>query len=198
MNTFSVVLTEPNGFEDEWNGDNSMESEFYDIPTIPSKFVVDFMTNKKPEENTLFIVNSSNDTLYMKSPNILQPDTTYTDTLELAEGNYFLQLTDTAGTGLEFWFMAQQGYGRLRLKDTEGNLIQLFESDCGNGIFYGFRTDKDAKVDTTIAHLSVNIFPRMVRDYATIYTTTNKASTTPLSTSQKVTGSVDSETWSLN
>jgi len=177
LNTFSVVLSKPNSVKDEWGSDNSMETTFVDIPTIPSKIVVDFMTNKQPKENSLFIVNSSNDTVFMKSPETLLPDTTYLDTLHLAEGNYFLALTDTAGTGLEFWFMAQAGFGRLRLKDTEGKLIRLFESDCGNGIFYGFRASDDAKVDTTQTHLSVNIYPRMVKDYATIYTTTNVAST---------------------
>ena len=42
-NTFSIVLSEPNGVEDEWDGDNNLESKFYDIPTIPSKIIVDFL-----------------------------------------------------------------------------------------------------------------------------------------------------------
>jgi hypothetical protein len=177
LNTFSVILTEPNGVEDEWGGDNSMESEFNDIPTIPSKIVVDFMTNNKPEDNSIFIVNSSNDTVYAKTPDQLEPATIYSDTLQLVEDNYYLNLIDTAGDGLEFWFMAKSGYGRLRLKDTQGNLIYLFESDNGNGQFYGFRADNQTKVDTSVTQLSVNIFPRMVKDYLTIYTTTNKTST---------------------
>jgi len=177
LNTFTVTLSKPNGKKDEWKEDNKLSSEFYDIPTLPSKFVVDFLTNNKPEENSLFIVNCANDTVYLKSPEMLEPATNYSDTLDLAEGNYFLMLTDTTGDGLEFWFEPKSGYGRLRLKDVNGNLIHLFESDCGNGQFYGFRCDDDAVVDTTIEHLSVNIFPRMVTDYLSIYTTTNKTST---------------------
>ena len=176
-NTFSVVLANPNGVEDEWDSDNNLESEFYDIPTIPSKIVVDFLTNNRPKENSLYIVNSSNDTIYMKSPEMLEPATNYSDTLDLAEGNYFLMLTDSLGDGLEFWFQPEAGYGSLRLKDEYGNLINLFESDNGNGQFYGFRANNYTKVDTTIAHLSVNIFPRMVTDYLTVYTVTNKNST---------------------
>jgi hypothetical protein len=176
-NVFSVVLAEPNGVEDEWDGDNNMESEFNDIPTIPSKFVVDFLTNNKPNENSLFIVNSASDTVFMKSPEMLEPATKYSDTLDLAEGNYFLMLTDSVGDGLEFWFQPRAGYGRLQLKDTNGNLINLFESDCGNGQFYAFRADNETEVDTTISHLSVNIYPRMVKDYLSIFTTTNKNST---------------------
>ncbi len=176
-NIFSVVLSSPNGVEDEWDGDNNSESEFESIPTIPSKIVVDFLTNNKPEENSLFIVNSALDTVFMKSPDDLKPAINYLATLELAEGNYFIMLTDTAGDGLEFWFQPEAGYGSLRLKDVDGNLIHLFESDNGNGQFYSFRASNSAKVDTTVSHLSVNIFPRMVTDYLTIYTVTNKTST---------------------
>lgn len=180
LNTFSVELTKPNRAKDEWKDDNKLESEFNDIPTIPSVIVVDFMTNNKPEDNSLFIVNSANDTIYSKFSDELEPATKYADTLKLAEDNYYLMLNDTTGDGLEFWFEAQSGYGRLRLKDINGNLIHLFESDCGNGQFYGFRADNEATVDTIGEQLSVNIFPRMVEDYLTVYTTTNKTSTLKL------------------
>ncbi len=177
INSFTVNLSEPNGEVDQWEADNTISSQFEDIPTLPTRFVVDFMTNKQPEENTLCIVNSNNDTILLKKPTDLKPDTTYLDTLYLPEDKYYLHLNDTAGTGLEFWFLAKAGFGRLRLKDTNNHLIKLFESDFGNSIYYAFRTDETFEVDTTQAHLSVNIYPRMVEDYATIYTTTNKAST---------------------
>jgi hypothetical protein len=176
-NTFEVVLSDPNGIEDEWDADNIMQSEFIDIPNIPSKLVVDFLTNNKPKDNSLCIVNSANDTVFMKKPAMLDSLTRYSDTLNLPEGNYYLMLTDTAGDGLEFWFMPESGYGRLQLKDVNGNLVKLFESDCGNGQFFGFRSDNELVVDSTESHLSVNIFPRMVTDYLTIYTVTNKIST---------------------
>jgi len=177
VNTFSVILSLPNGVQDEWIADNKMESKFKDIPTLPSKIIVDFLTNSQPEENSLFIVNSKQDTVYMKSPEMLKAKTKYADTLHLAEGNYSLMLTDSGGDGLEFWFQPEAGYGSLRLKDTYGNLIRLFESDNGNGQFYGFRIKNSTKIDTSVVHLSVNIFPRMVTDYLTIYTVTNKVST---------------------
>ena len=176
-NTFAVSLNEPNGVRDEWDSDNNLESEFENIPTIPSKIVVDFLTNNKPEENAVFIINSANDTVFIKSTVDLKPATNYLDTLQLAEGNYYIMLTDTAGDGLEFWFQPEAGYGHLRLKDVTGNFIKLFESDCGNGQFFSFRADDNAVADTTISHLSVNIFPRMVTNYLTVYTTTNKEST---------------------
>ena len=176
-NTFEVVLSEPNGVADEWDADNTLKSQFNDIPTIPSRFVIDFLTNNKPEENSLFIVNSRNDTIYSRLPDTLESATHYMDTLELEEGNYYLALNDTAGDGLEFWFQPKSGFGRLRLKDMDENFIHLFESDCGNGQFYSFRADDEVTVDTTVSHLSVNIFPRMVENDLTIYTTTDEFST---------------------
>jgi len=176
-NNFTVTLAKPNGKKDQWKADNSISSKFIDIPTIPTKFVVDFMTNNRPKDNSLFIVNSKLDTVLMKTSESLDTATHYLDTLELAEGNYVLSLTDTTGDGLEFWFMAKAGYGYLRLKDLDGNIIKLFESDCGNGQFYGFRTDKNAVADTTKEYYTVNIFPRMVIDDLTVYTVIHKPST---------------------
>lgn len=176
MNTFEVLLTEPNGKKDEWEKDNFMTSVFEDVPALPTIFVVDFLTNYRPEENSLFIVNSLSDTVYRRNAISLDSARNYIDTLHLKEGKYKLELTDEAGDGLEFWFLPQTGYGRLRLKDMHDNIIQLFESDCGNGQVYYFRCDENASVDTISPYLSVNIFPRMVKDYLTVYTCTNKAS----------------------
>ncbi len=177
LNTFVVNLSEPNGKADEWNDDNTLESNFYDIPTLPTQFIVDFLTNNRPSDNSLVIVNSKGDTVFSRLSSDLDSATNYLDTLKLKEGNYSLMLADTAGDGLEFWFMPRSGYGRINLKDINGNLIHLFESDCGSGIFYSFRCDEDVEVDTSVVHLAVNIFPRMVKDYLSVYTTTNKLST---------------------
>ena len=177
LNTFSVSLEKPNGKKDGWKGDNKLSAAFEKTPTIPCKFVIDLLTNNKPKENSLYIVDHLSDTLYKRTPGMLDSATNYRDTLNLPEGNYYLMLTDTAGDGLEFWFMPEAGYGHLRLKDLNGNFIKLFESDCGNGQFYSFRCSKEAVLDTTIEHLSVNIYPRYVKDKLTIYTTTDKTST---------------------
>ncbi|MEE4115959.1 MAG: peptide-N-glycosidase F-related protein [Marinilabiliaceae bacterium] len=176
LNKFSIVLSMPNGMKDEWPADNIVVSEFNSVPVIPSSFVVDFMTNMRPAENDLYIISSKGDTVFHRPPPMLEAATNYSDTLSLPDGNYNLILSDTAGDGLEFWFLAEAGYGSLKLKDTGGNIIRLFESDCGSGIFYSFRADSKAVVDTLRDHLSVNIYPRMVKDYLTVYTVTNRES----------------------
>lgn len=170
-NTFQVMLSEPNGVTDQWGDDNFLSSEFNDIPTLPTNIVVDFLSNNKPEENSLFIANSANEKVFVKSPEQLEPATQYTDTLHLIEGSYYLMLTDSAGDGLEFWYKPAAGYGRLRLKDLDGNVLHVFESDCGNGQFYAFKTNSRAVADTSVEQFSAHIFPRMVKDHLTVYTT---------------------------
>ena len=174
INTFQVLLSEPNDMMDEWCDDNVLTSEFSDIPTLPTKLVVDFLTNNKPKENLLFIANSSHEKVYLKSSEQLEAATQYSDTLNLSEGNYYLMLTDSVGDGLEFWYKPDAGYGLLRLKDIYGNVLHVFESDFGSEQFYAFKTNSHALADTTAEQFSVNIYPRMVKDYLTIYTTYSK------------------------
>jgi len=126
-NSFVIKLLKPNGKKDEWEQDNIKKSKFNNIPCIPSEFVVDFLSNNRPEENSLFILNNSGDTVFQKFSADIDSATNYSDTLKLAEGKYHLHLTDSLGDGLEFWFQPEAGYGRLRLKDVNGNLIHLFE-----------------------------------------------------------------------
>jgi hypothetical protein len=139
-------------------------------------FIIDLLTNNVPSDNSLVILNSALDTVYKRLPDDLKPATNYLDTLNLKEDNYAMILSDKAGDGLEFWFQPESGFGRLRLKDLDGNIIHLFESDCGNGQLYSFKCESDAIVDTSIVQLSVNIYPRMVSDSISIYTTTNRTS----------------------
>ncbi|MBN2280941.1 MAG: peptide-N-glycosidase [Candidatus Marinimicrobia bacterium] len=176
-NRFTVTLSKPNGKKDQWKPDNTLSSIFFSVPTLPTQFIVDFLTNNKPRENSLWIINSDLDTVFYKAPETLDSATRYQDTLLLPEGYYALALTDTAGDGLEFWFMANAGYGYLRLKDLKGNIIKLFESDCGNGQFFAFQTRNHAVVDTTNEYFSINIFPRMVSDDLKLYVLVHQPST---------------------
>lgn len=173
LNTFEVVVSKPNGKIDEWQGDNMLVAEFNDIPTLPSKIVVDFLTNNKPEDNLLFLLNSKNDTVYLKTPKELKPATHYSDTINLAKGKYILKLTDSVGDGLEFWYKTKAGFGRLQLKDIHGNILKAFESDFGNELFYAFQTSDEFVFDPKTPIYSVNIFPRMVKDNLSIYTMGN-------------------------
>ncbi len=58
----------------------------------------------------------------------------YRDTLRMRPGCYQFILGDTANNGLDFWFTPEDGYGYVRILDTNGRLIKAFDSDFGSEI----------------------------------------------------------------
>jgi len=161
---FQVTLNNPNGRKDEWSGDNSLVSQFESPVVLPEKFVVQYLTNNHPKDNTITIVDSSGESVYLKSPEQTNPGTMYLDTLSLKAGKYELMLNDSAGNGLEFWYEAEQGFGYLRLLDLQGRLIKNFESDCGNGQFLAFTTSPTYRPDTCSSQYAFVLYPRMTKD----------------------------------
>ncbi|MEI7423497.1 MAG: peptide-N-glycosidase F-related protein [Prolixibacteraceae bacterium] len=164
VNNFMVRLTNPNGQIDEWTADNLMVSQF-DPPTVlPEKFVVQYLSNNHPKDNSIYIINGKGDTTYLKSPDKVMPHKEYRDTLYLKAGKYEMTLTDSAGNGLEFWYEAKQGYGYLRLLDLKGRLLHNFESDCGNGQFFAFMTTPAFVPDTCNSQFAFVLYPRRTSD----------------------------------
>ena len=163
-NVFAVELLNPNGKKDQWPADNGMTSTFKSLKTLPLDLVVAYKTNKRPEENRLFIIDAKQDTVYQRNPQQCKPDMLYTNTLHLKPGLYEFELTDTGGNGLEFWAEPEQGYGYLRLLDGEGNILHHFISDCGNGQFLAFKATPEAKLDSTVSQNAFFIYPRRTKD----------------------------------
>ncbi len=139
-NRFIVQVHKPNGGKDAWVGDNTLISTFKAPDKMPEDFIVQYKTNNTPQENRVFILNEKGDTVYVKGPKGVKPDTIYTDTLHLPAAPYEMYLTDKGGNGLEFWFMVEQGFGYLRLLDKNGKILHLFEKDCGDGQKFAFVT----------------------------------------------------------
>ncbi|MDH7460285.1 peptide-N-glycosidase F-related protein [Chitinophagaceae bacterium 26-R-25] len=176
QNTFSVLLDKPNGKKDAWTGDNTMQATFTAPEKLPSEFVLKLLTNNKPKDNSLFLLNNKLDTIFQKKPSQLEAKTIYTDTLRLAEGKYTLCLADSAGDGLEFWAEPQNGDGYLRLFDMKGNLIHAFESDCGNGERLSFKAVPGFVVDTVQGKYAFSLYPRLVSDQTQLSVVSNKLS----------------------
>lgn len=139
LNTFTVTVSKPNGKKDAWKHDNTMRSVFTAADALDSVLVVQLRTNAEPQHNSL-VLSSTRGRAYLDRPlGSLKADSLYTDTLRLPPGSYVMQLADTAGDGLEFWYNVKGGRGFLRLLDAEGRLLKRFESDCGSGVEYQFR-----------------------------------------------------------
>ena len=175
-NKYTVTLSKPNGRKDGWEGDNELTSTFKTPEPFPTDFIVHFMTNNRPKDNQVYLVNAKADTLYNKLSNSLEANTLYKDTIHLKEGNYELCLTDSAGDGLEFWAEPRNGDGYLRLFDIKGNLIHTFESDCGNGEKFGFNAISTFVTDTTQAKYAFSVYPRSISDKTTLSVVSNRTS----------------------
>lgn len=175
-NTFTASLSKPNGKTDGWNGDNEMTSTFKSPVKLPLNFVLQFKTNKRPKDNSIYLVNPKLDTLFIRSAAQLDSDRLYTDTLRLSAGKYEIHLTDTAGDGLEFWAEPQNGDGYLRIFDLKGNLIHTFESDCGNGEMLSFIASPDFVTDTVTPRYAFSLYPRLVSSGTELNVVSNKTS----------------------
>jgi len=169
MNGYFAEVTKPNGKADAWPGDNRTELQFAAPPVLGQHLIVQLRTNKQPEQNALALTNAEGRTLLDHALGSLRADTLYSDTLHLQSGRYALQLTDTAGDGLEFWYNAAGGRGTLRLLDMQGRCIKAFESDCGDGLGFSFLVQDGAvsPIDTVPV---IGLFParttgRSVLDY---------------------------------
>lgn len=176
INSFSVVLNNPNGKKDAWPADNAMQATFTAPVKLPAAFVVQLLTNNKPKDNRVYLVNTKLDTIFQKTPAQLEARTVYTDTIRLAEGTYSLYLTDSAGDGLEFWAEPRNGDGYLRLFDLKGNLIHAFESDCGNGEMLSFKAVPGFVPDTSLPKHAFSLYPRSVTDQTQLSVVSNRLS----------------------
>ncbi len=175
-NLFLVTLNQPNGKKDAWSGDNNMQTTFTAAQKFPATFVLQLLTNNKPKDNSIFLLNTKQDTIFQKTAAQLEPVTLYTDTIRLSEGKHSLRLVDTAGNGLQFWAQPANGDGHLRIFDLKGNLIHAFESDCGTGEMFSFNAVKGLEFNTTTGRYAFSLYPRSVVDHTQLNVVSNKAS----------------------
>jgi hypothetical protein len=160
-NRFLATLEKPNGKRDAWPADNSLRSSCNPVDVIPGTVVLQLRTNKQPEQNALRLTDADGHVILERGQGSLRADTLYSDTLRLPPHSYRLQLTDTAGDGLEFWYNTEGGQGYMRLLDAQGRLLKRFESDCGNGVTWLFRTGGAATLAPDTAP-SISLFPRRI------------------------------------
>lgn len=176
-NKFTVLLKKPNGKKDGWNGDNQLSSNFVSPMKLPTDFIIQFKTNNSPADNEISIVGKNSELFHKISPTESDSNKVFVDTISLAQGQYFIELIDTVGNGLEFWAQPQFGYGYLRILDMEGNLIHAFESDCGSGEKLSFSATNDFVLDNSEINFDINVFPRrFFDDEFSIYYALNKSS----------------------
>lgn len=163
-NGFEVSIAKPNGKADGWNGDNTISTNYNAPVMLPDTLLLRYKTNNRPQDNFITLINANWETLYRLTPGECNANTVYTNTVALKPGYYTMQLTDTAGNGLQFWAQPQQGDGYLRLYNTKGQLVHVFESDCGSGERLSFQASPYYRADTSRPQCAFTMFPRRTSD----------------------------------
>jgi hypothetical protein len=142
-NTFIVTLSNPNGKTDEFAADNKMASHFEKVSVHGKDLVLVFKTNNQPNHNFYTVTNAVGDVIYQRKFDSTEKNKLLKDSFHLADGCYQLNIKDTAGDGLEFWFNNKGGRGYTWLQDVKSNLLKSFESDFGSELTYNFIVSSD-------------------------------------------------------
>ncbi|MBX7042647.1 MAG: hypothetical protein K1X85_07065 [Ignavibacteria bacterium] len=156
---FFVSVSTPNGMPDEYEGDNSKEVIPNPVP-VYDKFIIAFRTNNDSTSSYCRIKDSFGNIVFSLKPDELNAGKLYSDTFSLRQGCYTLEVLDTAGDGLEFWFNPEGGSGFVRILDLKGRLIKSFVSDFGNLLIHNFRIEGNGTTSYTSDKTPLlNVFP---------------------------------------
>lgn len=140
-NILTCYLTKRNGKKDEYPGNDTLRSKFALPELIREPLYIEYKTNKKPDENALYIRDARDSIVFQRisgNKNFL-----YRDTLKnLKPGCYTLELRDEGTNGLTFWADTSQGSGYMRIRKAKANgILKNFGSDFGYRIYYTFIYD---------------------------------------------------------
>ena len=142
-NLFEVILKNPNGQSDDYNENNSMQTEFEYVPEYPEKFVLWFYTNNGTiggisESSWKFLDQDGN--IFLASGG-LAPNAQVKDTLNFLPGCYTFLVEDTDEDGLDYpWPTgpANDGAGLVRFREDGGPILKAFNANFGSHIIHQF------------------------------------------------------------
>lgn len=133
---FDVKIVSVNNSGADDYSDNDTYSSYFELPdVVENHFYIQLKTNSLPAANRYVIRNVSGDVLYEKEN--LKANTIYRDTIDLPDGCYAFEFFDE-GYGLSYWAYPAQGNGTLMIRDAEGRLVNNFEPDFGERIYWPF------------------------------------------------------------
>ncbi|MDB3926926.1 peptide-N-glycosidase F-related protein [Flavobacteriales bacterium] len=158
---FVVTLSNPNGSTDTHSDNDTMESEFEDLPIYKPSFLVRLKTNNYGSQSSWTIKNSNNEVVYSRDN--CANNTLYNDTVTLGNGCYTFKIDDTGGDGLDFWYWDNvgqpdgSGFINFMYYDTI-SVFRSFNKDFGSAIVHSFRVTNGVSVDN---HTMINfdIYP---------------------------------------
>lgn len=136
---FNVTISNPNGGTDQYSYNNSKSTHYVYPSLIPTNFVIEFRTNNYPWEDKWTLKDASGTLLRSRDGTTLSPNTVYKDTLNLPDGCYEFEMTDSGEDGLYWWANTAQGSGYLRFrKVTPTTILKNFTTDFGGQVYMQF------------------------------------------------------------
>ena len=162
-NVFEVTLKNPNGQADDYDENNSMQSEFELVAEYPQSFALWFQTNGGVV-NTFTQVSESSWEFFdengvsVHSSGDLISNTQFRDTLTFSAGCYTFVVSDTDEDGLDFW-ANNDGSGMVRFREIGATWLKSFNADFGTNIVHQFTVGSAQSTSSNTQPIQWEIFP---------------------------------------
>jgi hypothetical protein len=168
--TFKVWVSKVNGLTTDDNMHNNVMHSKFDLPvTLPSRFVVQALTNNLPSQNSYTITDGYGNLVATKT--YTAANTLHRDTINLGFGCYTFKFIDTEGNGLGWWAAQSEGTGSLRIQNV-GSPIQIFRTfttDFGSFQQLNFRVLHAVGIDEELLNSdAVKLYPNPANNLVTI------------------------------
>ena len=171
-NTFEVILSNPNGQVDDYLENNTMKSEFENVPEYPETFALWVGTNGgvintfTQESETTWDFYNENGNIEFTSGS-LYGNTQYRDTLTFSPGCYTFVVNDTDEDGLDFW-ANNDGGGMVRFREIGASWLKAFNADFGTNIIHQFSVESSAIITSLGQENNWEIYPNPTKNTLTI------------------------------
>lgn len=167
-NIFEVTLKNPNGQADDYDKNNSMQSDFEQVVEYPQSFALWFQTNGGVV-NTFTQVSESSWEFFdengasVHASGDLISNTQFRDTLTFSPGCYTFVVSDTDEDGLDFW-ANNDGGGMVRFREIGATWLKSFNADFGTNIVHQFTIGSAQSISSNTHPMQWEIFPNPTKD----------------------------------
>ncbi len=158
---FEVTVRSPNGLQDEYPENDYASTTFVKPDVYNGLFHFRIQTNGAGHENSYTIKDDQGNIVMSRST--MASNTTYYDTLNLADGCYVLDFLDSDDDGMSF-FANNDGNGSLRFWPTPFTWVKSFDSEFGSFFKYHFIIDNNVGMDEFEEVRTIDVYPNPSHD----------------------------------
>lgn len=146
---FEVMISGPNGIEDQYSPNNYLSSEFELPELLPQQFILHIETNGlgRAVDNEYYITDEDGRIVYSRC--VFEDSTTYNDTIILDKGCYEFRLIDRMEDGMirHWWNRGSHPEligrnGKIEIRSMDDEVIRPFYYDFAQEMLYRFRVGK--------------------------------------------------------